>query len=83
MVMAAPSLLLVALLWLAVGRWIDRHWASCTRLVWGSMLGFTLICAAGASAPSTTSYLFWSVLVWIVVGCRMAFVARHRSQEGQ
>jgi hypothetical protein len=83
MLMAAPSLLLIALLWLAVGRWIDRHWASSTRLAWGSLLGFTLICAAGASVPSTTFYLLWGVLVWIVVGCRMAFVARHRSQEGQ
>ena len=83
MVMAAPSLLLIALLWLAVGRWLDRHGASSTRLVWGSLLGFTLVCAAGASVPSTTFYPFWGVIVWIVVGCRMAFVVRHRSREGQ
>src|SRR5262249_32255987 len=44
--MAAPSLLLVAVLWYAVGSWIDRQWGSGTRAVWGSLLGFTLICAA-------------------------------------
>ena len=80
MAMAAPLLLFVALLWLAVGRWIDRRWASNTRLVWGSLLGFTLICAAGASVPSTTFYLKWGVLVWAVVGCRMAFGIRHRTE---
>ena len=77
MAMAAPSLLFVALLWLAVGRWIDSHWASSTRVVWGSLLGFTLICAAGASVPSTTFYLAWGVLVWIVVTCRMVFGRRY------
>jgi len=55
--MAAPTLLFVALLWWAVGRWIDRHWTASTRVVWGSLLGFTLICAAGASVPSITFYL--------------------------
>ena len=81
--MAAPSLLFIALLWFAVGRWIDRHWASSTRLVWRSLLAFTLICAAGTSVPSTTFYIFWGVLVWIVIGCGMAVVVHHRCQEGQ
>ena len=80
--MAAPTLLFVALLWWAVGRWIDRHWTASNRVIWGSLLGFTLICAAGASVPSTTFYLEWGVLVWIVVGCRMAFGMRHRPQAG-
>jgi len=71
--MAAPSLLLVALLWFAVGRWIDRHCASRTLLIWGSLSGFTLICAAGASVASTTFYLEGGALVWIVFGCGMAF----------
>ena len=81
-VMAAPTLLFIALLWWAVGRWIDRHWSASTRFLWGSFLGFTLMCAAGASVPSTTFYLAWGVLVWIVVGCRMAFGMRHRPQAG-
>lgn len=80
--MAAPTLLFIALLWWAVGRWIDRHWTASTRTVWGSLLGFTLICAAGTSVPSTTFYLAWGVLVWIVVGCRMAFGMRDRVRAG-
>jgi hypothetical protein len=67
--MAAPCLLFVALLWFAVGRWIDKHCDSRIRLIWGSLLGFTLICAAGAAVNSTTFYLVWGALVWIVVGC--------------
>ena len=80
--MAAPTLLFVALLWWAVGRWIDRHWTESTRVIWGSLLGFTLICAAGASVPSTTFYIEWGVLVWILVGCRMVFGMRNRPQAG-
>jgi hypothetical protein len=83
--MAAPSLLFVALLWFAVGRWIDKHCDSRTRLIWGSLLGFTLICAAGASVDSTTFYLLWGTFVWIVVGCGMAFGIYHRKiqERGQ
>jgi hypothetical protein len=76
--MTAPSLLFVAPLWYAVGLWIDRWWSSTTQEVWGDLLGFTLICAAGASVPSTTFYLLWGVLVWLIVGCRIAFGTRHR-----
>jgi len=71
--MAAPSLLFIALLWFAVGRWIEQHCDSRTRVIWGSLLGFTLICAAGASVDSTTFYLLWGTLVWIVVGCGMVW----------
>jgi len=81
-VLAAPSLLFVALLWYAVGRWIDRQWASAPRVVWVYLLGFTLVCAAGASVPSTTFYLQWGVLVWLVVGCGMAIGTRQRRLAG-
>jgi hypothetical protein len=80
MVMVAPLLFFVALLWWAIGRWIDRYWSLNTRVVWGSLLGFTLICAASASVPSTTFYFSWGVLVWIVVGWRMAIGIPHRIQ---
>lgn len=80
--MAAPSLLFVALLWFAVGRWIDRHWSwverSATRWVWGFLLGFTLLSAAGASVASTTFYLLWGVCLWLVAGCAITFWSLHR-----
>jgi hypothetical protein len=78
---AAPSLLFVALLWYAVSGWIDKRWGSTPQVVWGSLLGFTLICAAGVSVPSTTFYLLWGVFLWLIVGCRIAFGTRHRALQ--
>jgi hypothetical protein len=65
--------LFVALLWFAVGRWIDKHCDSSSELIWGSLVAFTLICAAGAAVDSTTFYFVWGALVWIVGGWGMAF----------
>jgi hypothetical protein len=80
--MAAPSLLFAALLWYAVGRWIDQQWAepraAQSKLVWGLLLAFTLICAAGAFVNSTSAYLVWGVIVWLGVGCGVVLSALYR-----
>ncbi len=83
-VFAAPSLLFVALLWYAVGRWLDRQWdtlgrpATQSKWPWILLLLFTLICAGGASIRSTSAYLIWGVVQWLVVGLGVAFSIGNR-----
>jgi hypothetical protein len=81
----APSLLFAALLWYAVGRWLDRQWdtsrrpATLSKWPWFLLLLFTVICAAGASIPSTTAYMIWGVVVWLVIGVGMVLArGNHR-----
>jgi hypothetical protein len=83
-VLLAPSLLFAALLWYGVGRWLDRQWhtsgrrATQSKWPWVLLLLFTVICAAGASIPSTTAYLVWGVALWLVVGMGVAFSRGNR-----
>ena len=82
--MAAPSLVFVAILWYAVGCWLDRRWdepgrpATQMKATWGVLLLFTLICVVGASIHSTTAYLLWGATVWLLVGFGVALSAIYR-----
>ena len=83
-VLTAPSLLLAALLWYAVGRWLDRQWdtsgrrATQSKWPWVLLLHFTVLCAAGASIPSTTAYVLWGIVLWLVVGVGVVFSRGNR-----
>lgn len=73
-VFIAPSLLFAAVLWYAVGRWLDQQLGAVQqpaiqpKRIWVLLLVFTLSSAAGASIPLTTAYLVWGVFLWLVVG---------------
>ena len=82
--MCAPSLLFVAILWYAVGRWLDRRWyeparpATHARRPWELLFLFTLTCAVGASIHSTTAYLLWGAIVWLLVGIGVGLSSARR-----
>ena len=69
-VLLAPSLLFVFILWRWVGARLDSRWKPSDKVPWVALLLFTLACLVGALIPSAyvgyTGYLLYGLAVWVV-----------------
>jgi hypothetical protein len=76
-----PVLLLVPLLWYAIGSWLDRN---TVRRQWILLMVFTVICAAASSIPERVggyvSYLPLGIVIWAAVGlAAFAVFRKHKA----
>jgi len=67
-VIAAPSLLLVAVLWYWVGSRLDRRWTLSDWTPWVALFAFTVVSLAAALLPPRyVDYLPYGFAIWVVV----------------
>jgi hypothetical protein len=87
-----PVILLVALLWYVIGRWLEPRSGTIDpagnskKLLWAMVLFFVLFCAVGAARASASSMLLYGLRAWIAAGVGMSATAiykRLRSKRAQ
>lgn len=69
-VVLAPSLPLVYLLWYWVGRRLDRRWSTADRAPWIGLAAFTALCLGGAfihGRHDHTVYIPFGEAIWMMI----------------